>query len=825
MFIKRIYLKGFKNLALSNIVELDYNTDSPLQLILGQNGSGKSSLLRELSPLPAVPANYYPGGIKEIEISHNGSNYLLRSVINNTAKHSFIKDGIELNTGNGIGNIQKELVEREFNFTPIIQKLLTGELSFCGMAFSQRRELLMSISDLKLDYINSVYNKLKVADRDAVGAIKHVAKKKEEVYGSITAMGDLGRLNGEYEDLTDELKILIPHTSHDKIDMERHEMAMNNNLRKERDWAIQLKAQCTKKKGIHPKHKEEISIDNLKNELHLLEINVISINGNINGVLEEIAEISKLTDIIENNDDGLDKIEKRLAMKTKELNDNVKDEGIIYSANLSDVKRELGMAADLLLNLYLGRDETIIPCTKDEYRTIQETVDALRTELLLRNKQLEAAEHRKNVAIQHRSNAITCKVCKTLLTGKDYMPDKDFKELCEAITANTAEYETMKVKYKDLKATLDGYSAYVKHFKTIHQCIQKFETIAPFWTESWTVRKTVDRTTSAVEALRKEMRRVESLINYNSIEKEIKEMQELVRIHTLAQSSNASARKIALNEKLDKLYAAVKVKEKQIADIEAIINPYTLLTTYQQYFAEQESQTSVVFKSWANAYAQDKISTEVKALQSRLGDIQATLSRNERLHKSMQEFTHDSNELSLNHEAYKVLIDEISPTSGLIADRMRGYLDCFMDQLNGVIASIWEYELAVELCGVEENGLDYKFPLRVTDNLVSDIGKASQGQRDVIDFAFTVVTMGYMGLQDYPLYMDEVGASFDHTHRSKLINYIKLLLESRQCAQLFMVNHYTSEYGGLSHTNTLALSETNIILPEIYNTNARIVYG
>lgn len=148
-----------------------------------------------------------------------------------------------------------------------------------------------------------------------------------------------------------------------------------------------------------------------------------------------------------------------------------------------------------------------------------------------------------------------------------------------------------------------------------------------------------------------------------------------------------------------------------------------------------------------------------------------------------------------------------------------------MDQVNTVISNIWEYPLSVEVCGFEEGGLDYKFPINVSGRQIPDISKGSAGIQDIIDFAFTIVTMGYMGLNDYPLYMDEVGSSFDHKHRSNLIKYIKLLLESRQCTQLFMVNHFSADYGGLTHTNVLALSENNVILPDVYNTNTRIVYG
>jgi hypothetical protein len=223
--------------------------------------------------------------------------------------------------------------------------------------------------------------------------------------------------------------------------------------------------------------------------------------------------------------------------------------------------------------------------------------------------------------------------------------------------------------------------------------------------------------------------------------------------------------------------------------------------------------------------AHSLIGDKIEEFQNRSGDIRAILSKKNHLLISAYELKEDHTRLAEELEAYKELSRELSPTTGVIAEIMREYLDNFLGEINKIIGFVWEYPLSVKSCGVETVGLDYKFPLVVSDlDTPIDISEGSQGQKDIINFAFTIVAMAYMGLQDYPIYMDEVGASFDHKHRGNLINYIKTLIESRQCSQLFMVNHYSSDHGGLSHTNTLVLSADNIVLPSNYNEHVKITY-
>ena len=72
MRIIELELHKYIRLAFSAVETIVYRPELDSQIIIGSNGSGKSSLMSELNPLP-VPKNYMlPGGYKRVEVEHKG---------------------------------------------------------------------------------------------------------------------------------------------------------------------------------------------------------------------------------------------------------------------------------------------------------------------------------------------------------------------------------------------------------------------------------------------------------------------------------------------------------------------------------------------------------------------------------------------------------------------------------------------------------------------------------------------------------------------------------------------------------------------------------
>ena len=116
-----------------------------------------------------------------------------------------------------------------------------------------------------------------------------------------------------------------------------------------------------------------------------------------------------------------------------------------------------------------------------------------------------------------------------------------------------------------------------------------------------------------------------------------------------------------------------------------------------------------------------------------------------------------------------------------------------------------------------ENGvdLDYKFSLQVNNNdPIPDIKMASSAMSEIINLAFTIVAMKYLGLSDAPLLLDELGHSMDSTHRSSIFNVITNLIAQSEFSQIFIVSHFENCYGSITNADITVLCSKNIVLPK-----------
>jgi hypothetical protein len=144
--------------------------------------------------------------------------------------------------------------------------------------------------------------------------------------------------------------------------------------------------------------------------------------------------------------------------------------------------------------------------------------------------------------------------------------------------------------------------------------------------------------------------------------------------------------------------------------------------------------------------------------------------------------------------------------------------------MNNFISKIWLYPLAVIPCGLDDDGtleLDYKFPLKVQNHpdKVPDVSKGSSAMQEIVDLAFKITAIKYLGLEDSPLLIDEFGKTFDKEHRVAAAHGIKQLIELRSFTQLFTISHYEATYGSLTNAEICVLCSNNISIPTnaVYN--------
>ena len=87
-----IALKGLKRFDLPGFSVLELDFTSLIQIFIGTNGSGKTSLMQQISPLPALSTDFDPEGYKVVRIADKQDYYILGSYFEKTTRHSFLKN-------------------------------------------------------------------------------------------------------------------------------------------------------------------------------------------------------------------------------------------------------------------------------------------------------------------------------------------------------------------------------------------------------------------------------------------------------------------------------------------------------------------------------------------------------------------------------------------------------------------------------------------------------------------------------------------------------------------------------------------------------------
>lgn len=125
---------------------------------------------------------------------------------------------------------------------------------------------------------------------------------------------------------------------------------------------------------------------------------------------------------------------------------------------------------------------------------------------------------------------------------------------------------------------------------------------------------------------------------------------------------------------------------------------------------------------------------------------------------------------------------------------------------------------------VDKDELDYRFPISINNDTqqTGDIAEGSTSQRDIINFAFRLLAMRFLGLQDMPLYLDELGSTFDDQHRVNVVDFLDNFMELDQTQQVFFISHYASTHGAFTNADVCVIDTANVQVPKQFNQHVSI---
>lgn len=820
-------LKGYKRMMLGSIRKFMITPTERVQIILGTNGSGKSSLMRELSPLPAEANDFAKDGHKIIKITNHGDLYELTSAFEPKARHSFIKNGEELNPGGTI-TVQKELARQEFSFTQNIHSLLLGQERFTMMSPARRREWLTQLSDTNYDYALSVYDKLRERLRDVTGALKLAKKRLVIEAEKVMSEEELTKLAGEIEGLHLELDTL---QSQRTIVQMGTDQCFHTLDRLYQEAEILANGILNNRKAVFS-CAEISSLEHLAELIHRNRRDIAVTEQLLANVVEENDKLHSNRAILERTGEaGLADLKLRLDKDRQERDGYLsqrayKIEGLSGTAPQQALETVYEQLFQVLNVLPENHDRRFSQGGLEQAR--QAVLDA-KNQLMSENRAMDQLISAKTQMESHRHEGSTkCPNCRH--EWQLGFSEERYAAVQAKIAEQAKVVDSVTLTIKAAEERLVEFENYRSLFADYRRCILAWPVLNPIWEYLAEHDLVVSSPRSALQAIETFRHDLLMEVKAATVEMRIAETQQL--IEQAMQVGDASIADI------DERIATVSAKASEMTV------QLSMLRKQQSTLSSQEStirnvqatgarleamfvELSEVNNATMEALYQDYVQSCIRSVQISLATKAEALSAATVQKGIVEDIERNITSLTLEEEATRHLVKALSPSEGLIADGLLGFIKNFTGQMNGVIRKIWSYPLLVLPCGMEGNRreMDYKFPLMVQtkENISPDVKDSSTGQREIVDLAFRVVSMRCLGLQEAPLLLDEFAASFDEVHRVSASHAIKNLMDQHAFSQLFMVSHYESGYGAMTNAQVCVLSDSNITIPKNIDYNRHVV--
>lgn len=829
MRITKLILKNYKRLMMSNIRTFEYRPTKVMQLLIGSNGSGKSSVLDELTPVPAHHNAFTTGGLKEVHLEHQQSVYVLRSEYNGgSGKHSFKKDGEELNKGH-TSAVQRELVEREFKLTRAIHELLTDQVTFTSMETSKRREWLTRLSPIDLSYAFAQYNQHRTHARDQVGVIKHIAKR---MMGEDTYVPDehvMQQLRDNLKRLNAKLTTLFEYRKPSVRPAFVNQTAVAQELEQLLDRARQLlRLQPQVPVGVTFESRDEFQAE----------------------LTEQVAQHRTLVAVVDQMIEELEAIQQKTPSKDEALSAEQVDEIRRYIATTETAIAEHRVKVDAYQGVFPLIQFDITGNPKQKLTTLfdrwiallssfpenpdgrMNSVDARNNKnrlqelrVTLRGVEDRQATNTRRLATLRGCTDVVCPACE-----HTFKPGVDVQEVTRLeieLTALNAQQGDLEKQVKALEEWLQEYDHYAGFVYNFRQLVNDHHEFHALW-DTCITQEVMYRTprrfiNAAVEWHAVMEHQVEAAL----LSEQLAVMQNKLKyVEAINQDTVGylTERQAQLEAQIEGRSHEAARQKRRVLELEQTGKTLNTLERDIQSVLAQLTHYAQRFQQQVEYLVQQALEEETRLTHLQLADQQAQLNQLEQREEVVRGLERDHRDaVQLQHD-FGLIVKALSPTDGLIGRYLMGFMQVVVKLMNAVIGEIWTYPLEVLPSKVEKDELDYNFPLSVKNGqlIAPDIRRGSASQRDVVDFAFKLMVMKFLHLEDYPLYLDEFGSTFDEQHRENLVPFLVNLIDLGQAQQVFYVSHYISTHGAFNQAEVCVLDATNIVVPQVYNQHITI---
>lgn len=787
-----IDIEGCDRLASGRHKRITIRPTTKIQSVLGTNSSGKSSLLEVgFSPLPPDAAYFPEGGFCRRVIEHKGYKYDLNAKFGEKAQYSFIRDGEELNKSRNVTS-QLDLCKEHFGYTREIHQFLLGKLEFTDMGPQQRRDWIAKLSQNDFLFAFNTFKDWRKALTASQNVSKHLKGRLHELREKLMNPDDLVQMRARQEEL---------HETHQML------------LREPRYEGVPVNKEAV----IRRVAAVEVSIDKWLRE----DFPTIPTNGTFEELIKEtVNAFSTINGVVEAkgqalvvSEQQLRRLEKMVEIDPEELmrrSDELTAASSLVPEPSLDIHYSLLIPADEVIS-QLRQAVSSIP---GEARTPEE-ISALNGSVYEKRVKLDKAaallaDLQRRIAHIEQCSSVSCPSCNT--TFKPGVNEGELEALKERHSNGNRISESLERELNTAEQYLGEAQAAAEAYQRLEEIRRKYHQRYPgLFTYIDQVggfglgRRLMNHLAIYAKEAAYSITRQELLANLTAVKA------------ALDQYRNVAGGFLIVKEQYEKDLADY---EQSIRHFEQLRDKKNFLISQHESFARYETRYEQLDADYNEVrrliidlcnYEGDQLLEEtMRKTAVTLGVIDTALSE-QAVHEDIIKDCEQQLRISERREkAYAKLVESMSPKSGLIAEQISYQIGSLVDNVNQVIQRVWAYPLYLKVGDISDADVDYKFPFRVDAMDRGDISEGSASVKSIINQSVRLISYPCLGLQGFPLFLDEFGNDFDEVHRHNLTNFIKEMADDDIFSQICMINHNLDGSAALPNSETIILDSRNI---------------
>lgn len=854
MEITSLYLKGYKYLRFSEVNEIRIINANKIEVIIGINGGGKSSLLRAYSPIPMQSTVFDKHGSKELIVKHHDHIYTLGYDAGEKAHSFIVDDGPNLNES-GTTQVQEELVEKHLGYNKLIEKLIYNKMKMTQMTPAARMDFLISINPVDIKFMKDKHAKLlsqakkyknqlellqtrvseyKTAMMDEIEYSKYLNDRETIQQFDDYVIKNIYRYEALAKQCADDLTPIRDLDEYKEKYLSFKHFMLKISINGAQSWVI------PKDMSLSEMIMEQNHLEHQKNT-KLLQMSDIS---------KEIDELETL--IAKSNQVDISSLEKQYEQYSTSLKKYTdidwsqkviidwppKDDTDAKYTELHKLHNLINDCNNYFNNTRIWHLKTF-KFQKDRYLRIHNRIQDISNKVRYVQQQISDIE--KQVETHECSSPdknCTSTTCSFKIQYNCILGDlrKKYQELTKSLDKLNESY----LKWTDINSKMNELLTYQSTFldnsgilNLIYECILN---ISPLFSKVFIhgVDTLVDMVNVHIDQIFSKVKDVlQDSNDYHEklqLENKIKELD----LTITAQKKNMSL--AFANKKVKEDYETLHKLEDEVNHTKSMIETYKRYIDQKSLFTRAIEHTEKILKdldndvsTYTNMAKHEAYTSTVRQLNELHSHVSHILRDMDTVIDKQKRNRESFNKEFKNVELYEKEIQDIQtmckvldPYSGLPAIYTKKHLEKILQNVNYFISQVFTYPLIVSL-QEDTKDMKYKFIVQVDTVNAGDISTCSDGQMEMIDLAFTLAIMIALGIHTtYPIFLDEIGRCLDVTHMQRLLELLHHLVEQGYINQMFIINHQAVMISGFESADVVCLRPENVVLPEKYNTTVTI---